>query len=584
MNPNVQRPRFKIRHKLIAVLLLLLALPTLVVGLVSYNVSKSETDKLIESKLQSNVRLAVEMVGLMDASVQSGAMTAEAAQEKVKSMLIGEKGQDGKRPINPNIDIGPNGYFFIMDAKGTLLGHPLLEGQNIWDKRTSDGYLYIQDMIAKAQAGGGNTYYLWPLPNSDKEAMKITYAELDPKWNWVIAAGSYMMDYNAGQKHILSVLTLTLAGCLAVGAVVSWLFAQHISKPIARVAARTRRIAEGDLSADALDVRNRDEIGQLAADFTIMNDHLQSLVVHVQAGAEHVLASSQELSSSIDETTKASRDIAASVQHIATGMETQSVSTRESSRAMEEMAVGISRIAATSSSAFDASVHTSEAAEEGYRFMQKSVEQMNRVSSTVAELADVIQKLDRRSKEIGEIVQVMTGIASQTSLLALNASIEAARAGEQGRGFMIVAGEVKKLAVQSESSAQEVIALVDAIQADIGYAVRSMTKGENEVREGVALSRETGESFKRILDATRSVVEHIQEASSSAEQMSASSEQVAASLQEMARITETGASGTQTILASSEEQLATMEQLAVQADQLSRLAERLQDAVAKFRT
>ncbi|MDF2716379.1 MAG: methyl-accepting chemotaxis protein [Paenibacillus sp.] len=583
MKPAGQRKSWKIQQKMIAVCLLLLALPTLIVGIVSYNVSKTETDKLIESKLESNVRLTIEMIELMDASVKSGRLSLEEAKEQVRGMLLGEKDKEGKRSINPKIDIGENGYFFVLDSTGNLLAHPSLEGQNIWEKKTSDGYYYIQDMVKQAQTGGGNTYYNWPLPNSTKEAMKISYAELDPKWGWIVAAGSYMQDYNGGQKRILSNLIVTLAVCMAVGAAVIWIFARHISKPIVSVAERTKRIAEGDLTSSGLDVRNRDEIGQLAADFNVMNDHLKNLVVQVKDGSEHVLSASRNLSVSIDETTKASRDIVSSVQQIATGMDTQAQSTTESSRAMEEMASGIGRIAETSSNAFDASLRTSKAAEDGYGNIQKSVEQMNRVSLTVADLSSVIQKLDQRSREVGDIVEVITTIASSTSLLALNASIEAARAGEQGRGFAVVAGEVKKLAVQSESSAQEVIRLVAAIQTDIGYAVRAMAEGEREVRDGAEMTRESGESFKRILEATRSVVEQIQEASSAAEQMSASSEEISASLQEMSRITAMGAEGTQTISASTEEQLATMEHLASQAEQMSRLAERLQQSVTKFR-
>lgn len=575
--------RWKIRQKMIVFSLLLLAVPTLIVGIVSYNVAKTETDKLIESKLISNVRMAEELIALMDNSVKSGQMTLETAQERVKTMLLGEKDKEGKRTINKNIDIGENGYFFVLDTTGTLFAHPNMEGQNIIDRKTSDGYYYIQDLVKKAQEGGGVVYYKWPLPNSAKEALKITYGELDPRWNWIISAGSYMQDYNAGQTRILMDMLVTLVVCMSVGALAVWLFARHISTPIARVAEATKRIADGDLTSSELDVRNRDEIGQLAADFHVMNNHLKTLVVQVQGGADHVLTSSKELSISIDETTKASKDIVMEVQQIAAGVDSQALSTAESSRAMEEMATGIGRIAETSSSAFDASLRTSKAAEAGYENIQKSIEQMNRVSLTVNELASIIQKLDQRSKEVGDIVEVITTIAASTSLLALNASIEAARAGEQGRGFAVVAGEVKKLAVQSESSAQQVIQLVAAIQSDIGYAVQAMAEGEREVRDGAEKTKESGDSFKRILEATRNVVEQIQEASSAAEEMSASSEEISASLQEMSQISAKGAESTQSISASTEQQLATMELLASQAEQLSVLAERLHQAVTKFR-
>lgn len=577
------RLRFRLRHKLIIVSLLLLILPTLSVGLVSYMVAKDETDELIESKLQSNVHLSIELIEVMEESVKSGRLSKDEAQEQIKTMLLGKKDAEGRRDINANIDVGENGYFFVLDSSGVLLAHPNREGDNIWDVKTNDGFFYIQDLIGKAQNGGGSTYYSWPLPDESKEAIKISYAQLDPNWGWIVAAGSYMQDYNQGQKNILLNLLVTLGVCLASGAVVVWIFARHISIPVTRVAEQARRIAAGDLAAAELEVRNRDEIGQLAGDFREMHSHLKELVTQVKHGAEQVYTSAGDLSVSIEETTKASREIVSSVQHIASGMDTQTQATTESSRAMEEMAAGIGRIAETSSAAYDSSLRTSKAAEEGYENLLGTVEQMKRVGATVDDLAEVIRKLDERSREVGEIVEVITTIAGSTSLLALNASIEAARAGEQGRGFAVVAGEVKKLAVQSETSAQAVIRLVTAIQQDIGYAVKTMTAGEREVREGEALTKRSGESFRHILDATRSVVEQIQEASSAAEQMSASSEQVAASLQEMARITEQGADNAQSISASTEEQLATMETLAAQAEQLNRLSGTLQQAVSRFR-
>ncbi|WP_158606676.1 methyl-accepting chemotaxis protein [Paenibacillus ginsengarvi] len=583
MKASATRIRLKIRQKMIFVSLLLLALPTLVVGTISYDVAKAETTKLIESKLQSNVRMAIAMIGLLDDSVKNGRLTQDEAKEQMRTMLLGAKDKEGKRPINRNIDIGEHGYFFVLDSAGTLLAHPLLEGQNIIDKKTSDGYYYIQDMVKQAQSGGGTIYYDWPLPDSAKEATKISYAELDPRWNWIVSAGSYMLDYNGGQQHIFSVLLITLGGCLAAGAIVIWLFAGHIASPIKRIAERTRRIADGDLTANDLQVPNRDEIGQLAADFNVMNDHLKTLVRQVQLGSGQVLLSSRELTASIGESSKASEDIAGSVQQIAAGMNSQAQSAEESSRAMEEMATGIGRIAETSSVAFDLSLKTSMAAEEGHGYIRESVERMDLVSRTVSDLAAVIRKLDGRSREVGDIVGVITNIASQTSLLALNASIEAARAGEQGRGFAVVAGEVKKLAVQSETSAQEVTRLVQAIQTDIGYVVRSMEEREREVREGAGMTRESGESFQRIMKASRSVVEQIQEASSAAEQMSASSEEISASLQEISRITAKGAEGTHTISGLTEEQLAMMEQLGGQSEKLNRLAEQLEQSVAKFR-
>ncbi|KIL39991.1 hypothetical protein SD70_16565 [Gordoniibacillus kamchatkensis] len=195
--------RLTIRKKLLGIMLVLLVLPTLAVGGISYELSAVESEKLIKDNLKNTVHMAVELTKSFDDAVKKGTMTQDEAQEKVKQMLLGPKGQDGKRPINSHINLGANGYFFILNEKGDLLGHPSLEGQNILDKKTTDGVYYIKDMIAEGKKPeGGFTTYSWPLPNSTKEAEKIAYALQAPHWGWIIAAGSYMQDYDQGVTRI----------------------------------------------------------------------------------------------------------------------------------------------------------------------------------------------------------------------------------------------------------------------------------------------------------------------------------------------------------------------------------------------
>jgi methyl-accepting chemotaxis protein len=277
--------RLTIRKKLLLMSLTLLILPIGILGVVAYQISMKETNQLIESKLSSSVNLAVAMIENLESSVQAGMMSEMEAQEQVRSLLLGIKNTDGTRPINPAIDLGPNGYFFILDQKGELLAHPRLEGDNIWDKQTSNGFFYIQDLIKAAQNGGGATYYKWPLPKPDDsdnhkvgEALKISYAKLSPSWGWVVAAGSYMQDYNTGQQNILKGIIITLILCLVLGIAVILFFAQHISKPIIRIAREAERIAQGDLSGKALTVRNRDEIGQLGISFNQLSGNIRQLV------------------------------------------------------------------------------------------------------------------------------------------------------------------------------------------------------------------------------------------------------------------------------------------------------------------
>ncbi|OPH60315.1 hypothetical protein BC351_17610 [Paenibacillus ferrarius] len=575
--------KLTIRKKLLLVSFLLLVVPIIALGLVTNKVSGDSTHALIETGLKNNVRLATEMLNSLDKAVQKGVITKEDAQNQLRVMLLGEKRADNTRPINTHIDLGENGYFFIMDEKGNLLAHPLLEGQNIWDKQTSDGTHYIQNMIKTAQTGGGFTYYDWPLPNSKKEASKLTYSELSTSWGWIISAGSYMQDYDAGQRHILSAMLITLIVCSVVGITLFTFFALHISRPIIRVADQAERMAAGDLSGEKIVVSSRDETGQLASSFNTLSDSLRELAGNQLLSANVLAASSMTLSSIISETTQAVNQTSHAITEVAASNETQASSIEETSRAMEEMSTGIQRIAITSNTAFEASVGTLQEAENGNELSLRSTVQMTAVSSTVGDLSGVIHQLGDRSQQIGQIVEAIREISAQTNLLALNASIEAARAGENGRGFAVVASEIRKLAERSNDSAAQVAELIEDIQNDIQYAVGSMQKGEHEVEASVAAIRETGEAFTRILQATRSVVMQVEETSAAAEQMSASSQEISAALQEMEQVSSNTAGAAQIVSAATEEQLASMEEIALSAQKLSQMSDQMKQLINNFK-
>lgn len=208
---------------------------------------------------------------------------------------------------------------------------------------------------------------------------------------------------------------------------------------------------------------------------------------------------------------------------------------------------------------------------------------MNSINQTVTGLANVVKGLGERSKQIGQIIEVITGIAEQTNLLALNAAIEAARAGENGRGFAVVADEVRKLAEQSAQSAQQISMLITAIQQETNEAVQSMEMATKEASNGIVVIHTAGESFVEIKNAIEEVAVQIQEVSASVQQMSAGAEQIVQSMQLVSKIAESAASGTQEVSAATEEQLASMQEISASAVSLSKMAEELQQLIQKFK-
>jgi methyl-accepting chemotaxis protein len=207
---------------------------------------------------------------------------------------------------------------------------------------------------------------------------------------------------------------------------------------------------------------------------------------------------------------------------------------------------------------------------------------MSTVQQAVNNIANVMESLNIRSTEISNIVTVMTDIASQTSLLSLNASIEAARAGEQGRGFGVVAMEVKKLAEMSKQSSEQISDLVHKVQSDILSASSSTDKGIAEFNQSMQVIEQTGSAFGQIVESTQEVVGQIQEASAAAEEMAASSEEIYASLQELERIAGRSAENSEMISAATEEQIATMEEIASSSNQLNQMADELKDVSHRF--
>ncbi|MNC44752.1 Methyl-accepting chemotaxis protein McpB [compost metagenome] len=187
-----------------------------------------------------------------------------------------------------------------------------------------------------------------------------------------------------------------------------------------------------------------------------------------------------------------------------------------------------------------------------------------------------------RSREIGSIVDVIKGIASQTNMLALNATIEAARAGEQGRGFAVVADQVRKLAEQSGESANLIAEMAAGIQSDADDAVKIMKNSMSEVQGGTEVIEEAGRSFGGIRISIDALAGQVQEVSGAVEEITAATEEIVESIRTVVQISETTAANTQQVSAASQEQMASVEQIASSASALNAMAQGLQGLVARF--
>ncbi len=390
-------------------------------------------------------------------------------------------------------------------------------------------------------------------------------------------------DYMYVLIHLLTTFFVIALALILLSIIFVWLFSnKYISRPVQLIGSVIEEIASGNLVHD-LEIAGKDEFGVMAAQVNKMATSLRNLVRRVSDTSHEIVGLSQELTASSEEVTKATNQISLVVQEVAVGAERQAAGAKDSSVAMENMAIRIQHISETSSMVANSAIQATYTSEEGNKLVQSAVSQIERIYSSVADTEEKVKRLNEHSQNIGQIVEVITGIANQTNLLALNAAIEAARAGEQGRGFAVVADEVRKLAEQSTNSAQQIISIIEQVKNGTRESVESMHLAREKAQSGVSIVRDAGQSFSNILQATKTVAEQIQKVSATSEEMASATEEVAAAIEEMASISEQSASHIQGVSIASGEQLAFMEEIAESSKSLSEPAQELQRMVSQFK-
>jgi len=378
------------------------------------------------------------------------------------------------------------------------------------------------------------------------------------------------------------VLFLSITAAFS-GFIIAFYTANIISKPIIIVNKAAKRIADGDLTADKISIKNKDEIGELANSFNIMTANLQNIIQQVMVKTDHLAATSEELSASAEQTSKSAEQITISIQEVSENAEKQFTSIEETSLAINEMTAGISQISNNAQLVTVSAIEASAKAAEGGSAIHTAIKQMNSIQEKVDSLSAIIANLGNRSIEISNITNVITDISAQTNLLALNAAIEAARAGEHGRGFSVVAEEVRRLAEQSAISAQQIADLIQHNQEEVNKAIASMDSATKEVAEGIHTINDSGISFTHIENSVKLVTTQIQEVSAAVQEIAETSERNIKILQDITKFGESSAANSQEVSAATEEQLATMEEISSSALSLSQMSEELQLHMRRFK-
>ena len=543
----------------------------------------------VERELKIETETAISLINNIYKRQQAGQITEEQAKTEAAELVRNLRYDDGA------------GYFWVDTYEGVnvvLLGRKEAEGKSRINATDPTGKQFIKEMIENGQkSGGGYTDLMFAKPNQTEPLPKRNYTASFAPYRWVIGTGIWI-DYidhkvteiqEKADSEFRANLIMVIVIMIILEIVlifISIVLANRMIQPIRELTDTVDVLAGGDFRMnhkDNIDTDREDEIGVMGRAVHNLRKNVHDMVQKVVESAEQVAAASEQLTASADQSSTAINQVADSIVKVAGAATEQFTEVENASQQSDQLKKNMNTFTDTLSASSSKIQLTSEAAEKGGANVTKAVDQMKIIESSVSDAASVIAQLGEESDRIGKIVDAISAIADQTNLLALNAAIEAARAGEHGRGFAVVADEVRKLAEQSQTSAQEISNLIGSIQAKAQDAVHSMQDSVSQVQSGAGSVDEAGNTFKEIVTMVTDVAEGSERMEAIVAELVESTGVITKSVEHINTKSREVAKESETVSAASEEQTATMHEIADASRSLAMQAQKMQEVIARFK-
>ncbi|HDR4367227.1 methyl-accepting chemotaxis protein [Bacillus sp. Gnz1/3] len=383
------------------------------------------------------------------------------------------------------------------------------------------------------------------------------------------------------EKFIIQGLMFICISVL-IATVIQFLIVRNALAPLRDLREGLRRVGEGDLNIK-LEERS-DDIGIINSYFNNTIEKFKGIIDKVKQTAEQVSSSSQELSVSTKENSMAVQEIVSSMVELRAGAQLQETSVPQYLGIVYEVEDKMEEITNAAKQMEKVSEGIEHHSVKGNGVTKQAINQMNIIQNAVQDLSSIIYSLEVRSKEISDIVTVITSISNQTNSLALHATIEASRAEETGEGFAVVADEVRKLAEQMEASAKDIANLIGETQAGTEEAVVSIRKASKEVESGMKLVEINGAFFEEISKSAQSVTNQVRVVSSNSSDILQNSQNIVRVVNELSLIANTYTNSSSNVEESMKEQEMSVQDIAELASSLSWLSQELQELIGEFKS
>lgn len=402
------------------------------------------------------------------------------------------------------------GYFFAYkkasNGKYVYAFHatkPELQGKEIkLEEPDSKGKPFRKELVdgtLKNQSEGVFVTYNYENPVTKKDATKLTYAKYFKEWDWVIVSGVYIdgiEEFTQNERHKISsninsmlLETVLLGGFVTILAIIAiyFLITNLIAKPLRNLQDTAYNLAEGDGDlTKSLEIKHQDEIGGASREINNFIEKVRATISLAKDTSSENASIAHELSTTTLQVGKRVEDST----HII------SQTSQMSNVIKQEITASVSKAKESKEELMKANQELRSAR----GFVQELGQRVQNSAQTELELAHKIQQLSSDADQVKNVLTVISDIADQTNLLALNAAIEAARAGEHGRGFAVVADEVRTLAERTQKSLVEIHATINVIVQAIIDSSEQMNRNSKEVQELSSIAEDVGKKINATVD------------------------------------------------------------------------------------